>query len=191
VGNDGHGWSCPIHPQPLQLDFPEGPIQRLTPERDRLWEQFQDERTQYRSVREEHLQSITDQRREYLRGVFADIRKPKQEAKSSAILDWRQKKRVYAALQVERLKALEKARLMYGRSRSRELVDNRYPGLTWTAFLQREAEKGDAAAVMLLRQGKGKSIHDQANYKGRASEEEPICQGMKYQVDKRGRSAIS
>ena len=165
--------------------YQEGPIQRPAPERNRLWEQFQEEHKQNRSARGEHLQSITDQRREELRRVFAHIKQRKQEAKSSAILDWRQKKRVYAALQVERLKALEKARLRYGRSR--ELVDNRYPGVTWTAFLQREAEKGDATAVKLLRQGKGKSIHDKANYIGRAGKEEPIYQGMKYQVDKRGR----
>lgn len=165
--------------------YQEGPIQRPAPERNRLWEQFQEEHKQNRSARGEHLQSITDQRREELRRVFAHIKQRKQEAKSSVILDWRQKKRVYAALQVERLKALEKARLRYGRSR--ELVDNRYPGLTWTAFLQREAEKGDATAVKLLRQGKGKSIHDKANYIDRAGKEEPIYQGMKYQVDKRGR----
>ncbi|MFH1216497.1 MAG: TraI/MobA(P) family conjugative relaxase [Pseudomonadota bacterium] len=165
--------------------YQEGPIQRPAPERNRLWEQFQEERKQNRSARGEHLQSITDQRREELRRVFAHIKQRKQEAKSSAILDWRQKKRVYAALQVERLKALEKARLRYGRSR--ELVDNRYPGLTWTAFLQREAKNGNSTAVKLLRQGKGTSIHDKANYIGRANKEEPIYQGMKYQVDKRGR----
>jgi len=165
--------------------YQEGPIQRPTPERNRLWEQFQEEHKQNRSARGEHLQSITDQRREELRMVFAHIKQRKQEAKSSAILDWRQKKRVYAALQVERLKALEKARLRYGRSR--ELVDNRYPGLTWTAFLQREAKNGNSTAVKLLRQGKGTSIHDKANYIGRANKEEPIYQGMKYQVDKRGR----
>ncbi|MBU0966914.1 MAG: relaxase/mobilization nuclease domain-containing protein [Proteobacteria bacterium] len=165
--------------------YQEGPIQRPAPERNRLWEQFQEERKQTRSVRGEHLQAITDQRRAELRGVFAHIKHRKQEAKSSAILNWRQKKRVYAALQVERLKALEKARLLYGRSR--ELVDNRYPGLTWTAFLQREAKNGNATAVKLLRQGKGTSIHDKANYIGRAGKEEPIYQGMKFQVDKRGR----
>lgn len=185
IENKLGGYQDPRVTHTSKEKYQEGPIQRPAPERNRLWEQFREERKQNRSVRGEHLQSITDQRREELRGVFAHIKQRKQEAKSSAILDWRQKKRVYAALQVERLKALEKARLLYGRSR--ELVDNRYPGLTWTAFLQREAKNGNATAVKLLRQGKGTSIHDKANYIGRSGKEEPIYQGMKYQVDKRGR----
>ena len=168
-----------------QRQYQEGPVQRPTPERDRLWEQYQKERKQNRRTREEHLKTINHQRREYLRGVFADIRQRKQESQSSAILNWRQKKRVYAALQVERLKALEKARLMYGRNR--ELIDRRYPGLTWTAFLQRKAEKGNRTAVKLLRQGKGVSIHNQANYIHCIGKERPIYKDIKYQVDKRGR----
>lgn len=169
----------------FKAQYQEGPIQRSTPERDRLWKLYKQGREENSYTREKHLKAINDQRRGSLRGVFAGIRQRKQEAKSSAILNWRQKKRVYAALQVERLKALEKARLMY--AHSRELVDNRYPGLTWTAFLQREAENGNETAVKLLRQGKGKSIHDQANYIGRTGKEQPIYQDLKYRVDKRGR----
>lgn len=169
----------------FKAQYQEGPVQRSTPERDKLWELYKQEQEGNSHARGEHLKAINDQRRGSLRGVFADIRQRKQEAKSSAILNWRQKKRVYAALQVERLKVLEKARLMYGHSR--ELVDNRYPGLTWTVFLQREAENGNETAVKLLRQGKGKSIHDQANYIGRTGKEQPIYQNLKYRVDKRGR----
>lgn len=165
--------------------YQEGPVQRSTSERDRLWEQYKQERNQNKDARGKHLKSINDQRREYLRGVFSDIRKRKQEARSSAILNWRQKKRVYAALQVERLKALEKARLVYGRNR--ELIDYKYPSLTWTAFLQREVENGNVTAVKLLRQGKGKSIHNQVNYIGRTGKEQPIYRDLKYRVDKRGR----
>ena len=168
-----------------QRQYQEGPVQRPTPERDRLWEQYQKERKQNRRTRGEYLKTINHQRREYLRGVFADIRQRKQESQSSAILNWRQKKRVYAALQVERLKALEKARLMYGRNP--ELVNHKYPGLTWTAFLQRKAENGNRTAVNLLRQGKGVSIHNQANYIHCISKERPIYKDIKYQVDKRGR----
>ena len=169
-----------------EKQYQEEPVQRPTPERDKLWEQYQAERDQNRHARGKHLKEINDQRREYLRGVFADIRKQKQEARRSGILNWRQKKRVYASLQVERLKALEKARIMYGRSR--ELVNNRYPGLTWTTFLQQEAEKGNELAVKLLRQGKGRSIHDEANYIARTGmEPPPIYEGMQYRVDKRGR----
>jgi len=166
--------------------YQEGPVQPKTPERNTLWEQYQEERDKNRSTRKGHLQKINARRQEYLKGVFADIRERKQEARSSAILHWRQKKRIYAALQVERLQALESSRLLYGRSR--DLIDSRYPYLTWTAFLQREAENGNETAVKMLRQGKGKSIHNQANFIGRkGSPQQSIYQGMKYRVDKRGR----
>ena len=166
--------------------YKEGPVQSKNQERDKLWEQYQEERQNFRSARGEHLKAINTKRRQHLKAVFVDIRKRKQEARSSVILSWRQKKRIYAALQVERLQALEESRLLYGRDR--EVIDSRYPGLTWTAFLQREAENGNETAVAMLRRGKGKSIHNQANFIGRkGNQQQSIYQGMKYRVDKRGR----
>lgn len=169
-----------------QKNYQEGPVQRSAPERDKLWEKYQEERNKNRSTRGVLLKEINDKQRDSLKKVFADIRKRKKEAKDSAILNWRQKKRIYAALQVERLRVLEKAQLSY--SYNREMVSKRYPGLTWTAFLQQEAENGNTAAIQLLRQGKGKSIHDNANYIGRTTNDrKSLFQGAKYRVDKRGR----
>ncbi len=179
----GYQGSKVIHTAKEQ--YKEEPVQAATPARDRLWQQYKDERDKTRPARGEHLKSINGQRREYLQGVFADIRRRKQEARRSAILNWRQKKRVYATLQVERLKAMEKASLMYDRNRG--LIDARYPGFTWTAFLQQQAESGNETAVKMLRQGKGQSIHDQANFIVRKGKQQPIYQKMKCRVDKRGR----
>ncbi|MCK5437442.1 MAG: relaxase/mobilization nuclease domain-containing protein [Desulfobulbaceae bacterium] len=165
--------------------YQEGPVQPATNERNSLWEQYQTERDKNRSARGDHLKLINDQRRTDLREIFADIRNRKQEARSSVILRWQQKKRIYAALQVERLQAMEKVNLLYGRKR--DLVDARCPGLTWTTFLQNEAENGNEIAIKMLRQGKGKSIHDQADYISCTGKQQSIYQGMKYQVDKRGR----
>ena len=165
--------------------YQEEPVQAPSSERDRLWEQYKEERDKNRSARGEQLRAIANQRREYLQKVFADIRDRKKMIREKNWLSWKIKKEVYAALQIERLKALETAAVVY--QQRRDLINTRWPGLTWTAFLQREAEKGNETAVKLLRKGKGKSIHDQANFISRPGSKAPIYQGMKYQVDKRGR----
>ena len=165
--------------------YQEEPVQAATSERDKLWEQYKEEHDKTRSGRAEQLKAILDQRREYMQKVFADIKKRKKMIKEKTWLSWRHKKEVYAALQVERLKALETATIVY--QQRRDLINTRWSGLTWTAFLQQEAEKGNDAAIKLLRQGKGKSIHDQANFISRSGVKAPIYQGLKYRVDKRGR----
>ena len=165
--------------------YQEEPVQAPSSERDRLWEQYKEERNKNRSARGEQLRAIANQRQEYLQKVFADIRNRKKMIRQKTWLSWRSQKEVYAALQVERLKALETAAMVY--QQRRDLINTRWPGLTWTAFLQREAENGNEAAVKLLREGKGQSIHDRANFISRSGSQAPIYQGMKYQVDKRGR----
>ena len=165
--------------------YQEEPVQAPSSERDRLWQQYKVERDKTRSTRGEQLKVIADQRREYLQKVFADIRNRKKMIREKTWLSWRRKKEVYASLQVERLKALETAAMVY--QQRRDLIDTRWPGLTWTAFLQREAERGNETAIKLLRQGKGTSIHDQANFISRSKTQSLIYQGMKYRVDKRGR----
>lgn len=162
-----------------------GPIQRPSQIRDALWSQYLEDREKRKLSRSKFLNELRGQRREYLQNVFADIRIRKQEAYSSPILRYRQKKRVNAALEVERLKALEKARLMY--ANKREIIDTRYPVLTWTNFLRHKAENGDSSAVELLRQDTGVSIHTQANCFYGAAKQELIYRDMRYSVDKGGR----
>jgi hypothetical protein len=170
-----------------KMQYKEGPVQPVSNERNILWEQYQAEKNKSSSTRKDRLKAINDQRKAYLKNIFSDIKNRKKEARSSVVLlGWKQKKRVYAALQVERLKAMEKASVIYGRNR--DLINKKYPALTWTTFLQQRAENGDKTAIKMLRQGKGKSIHDKANFIGRSSKaQQPIYEDMKYMVDKRGR----
>lgn len=165
--------------------YKEEPIQAATSARDRLWKQYKEERDKIRSARAEQLKTISGQREKYLKKVFADIKERKNMIQQKIWLGWRYKKRVYAVLQIERLQALGTAATVY--RQRRDLINNRYPGLTWTPFLQREAENGNETAVKLLRRGKGKSIHDQANFINRGGNTASIDQDLKYRVDKRGR----
>lgn len=166
--------------------YKEEPVQAVSSVRDRLWEQYKEGKDKIRLARAEQLKQISGQRREYLRKVFLDIKKRKKETKQTALLRWRTKKEIYATLQIQRLQAFETAGVIY--AQRRELIEKKYPGLTWTSFLQREAENGNEIAIKMLRQGKGKSIHDQANFIARkGNQQQPIYQGMKYRVDKRGR----
>jgi len=165
--------------------YKEEPVQPATSARDKLWKQYKKERDKMRSARAVQLKTISGQRKDYLKKVFADIEARKNMIRQKTWLGWRHKKEVYASLQIERLQALETSATVY--RQRRDLINNRYPVLTWTAFLQREAEKGNETAVKLLRQGKGKSIHDQANFINRGNNMAPIFQDLQYRIDKRGR----
>lgn len=169
----------------IKEQYKEKPIQPPSLERDRIWKKYKEEQNKNRFERREQLKIIKDQRKKYLQKIFADIRGRKRLIQEKTWLSWRHKKEVYAALQVEKLKALETAAIIY--QQRRDLVNVRWPVLTWTAFLQREAEKGNNMAIKLLRQGKGKSIHSKANFISQSSDNVSIYQDIKYRVDKRGR----
>ena len=162
------------------------PLQGKSGERDALWAKYRQEREGLKKERQEALGGLREQRRGLLKDRLDDIKKRKQEAFRSALMTKVQKKRVYAALQVQRLKALEKGRVLY--QEKKQLVDADSPYLSWTAFLQKEVEQGSEVALKVLRERQEKGIHDQARYFAKGGvESHRIYEDLKYTVDKSGR----
>jgi MobA/VirD2-like, nuclease domain/TraI-like middle domain/Large polyvalent protein-associated domain 7 len=166
--------------------YEAGPRQEQSNERDALWNRYREERQGQNKGRRELFAKLQEQRKESLQRTLGDIKRRKTEAFRSALMNKRQKKDVYASLQVQRLKALEKMRLLYRDHRN--IIDESCPYLSWTAFLQKEVKAGNEVALKILRQKQSKGIHDQSSYIHKEdTESNRIYERLKYTVDKSGR----
>ena len=135
---------------PAEKAYEAGPRQEQSSERDLLWNQYTQERQEIIQKRSELFAALKESRKSYLYRALTDIKNRKRETYRSALLGARQKKEVSAALQLQRLKVLEKAKDFWQQHKTE--IESQHPHCTWTTFLQNQVRQGNEVALSMLRQ---------------------------------------
>ncbi len=180
---------------PTERKYSYGPKQPQDETSQKLWDLYLQEKEERINNRKELFEKFyTD--RGYLRSVFKDINRRWKETKLSSIMTYRQKREVYAALQIEKIQTKKTYTSL------RNTINEAHPRISWTSFLIERAERGDERALQVLRYkskhgtlNEGVSLPHKSSKNSKREEgfisgdwqDDKIVNDIKYAVDKRGR----
>lgn len=133
---------------PARQRYRAEPVHR-DPKREALWQRYQQDKTVRQDAKRTALAALKTERDRQRHALQAQMATRREALKRDGTLSGNAKKPRYALLKAERLAAQDA--LQAEMAKRRGMIMSDYKALTWNDFLIREAERGDADALQVLR----------------------------------------